>query len=179
MPDAMHDVDLAIVGAGPVGLALGAALARSGLRLAMLDARRPEHIALDARVLALSQGSGLTLGMLGLPAPPAATPIRSIHVSQQGSAGRTLICAEDYGVDALGQVCPAGRLAQTLRTCVSNGPVRLLDETTLDSIDVDGKGVTLHCGGAHAGTLRARLVARAEGGIQSEAAASDAVRTRD
>jgi 2-octaprenyl-6-methoxyphenol hydroxylase len=58
----------------------------------------------DARAIALSYGSRLILERLhawtGLPV----TPIETIHVSQQGGFGRTLIRAADYDLPALGYV---------------------------------------------------------------------------
>ncbi len=62
------DVDVAIVGAGPVGCVLALGLARGGIRTALIEARAPrpwsqEHM--DLRVFALSRASQNTLHRLG------------------------------------------------------------------------------------------------------------------
>ena len=43
------------------------------------------------------------------------TPIETIHVSQAGGFGRTLIRREELGVPALGYVCDAGALRRRSR----------------------------------------------------------------
>jgi 2-octaprenyl-6-methoxyphenol hydroxylase len=56
----------------------------------------------DARVLALSEGARQILGWLGAWPASAATAIRTIHVSQRHGFGRTLIRAEEQGVEGIG-----------------------------------------------------------------------------
>lgn len=92
--------DIVIAGGGPVGCVLGRALAGSGLAVLQIrDSRSAED-----RPIALSLGSREILERLGLWSGIAATPILSIHVSQRGAFGRTLIGAGDCGVPALGYV---------------------------------------------------------------------------
>jgi 2-polyprenyl-6-methoxyphenol hydroxylase-like FAD-dependent oxidoreductase len=65
-------------------------------------------------VLALSHGSRLTLERLGIWPQLQATPIETIHISQQGRLGRSLLTAADYGLPAMGYVVAAGDLAAAL-----------------------------------------------------------------
>ena len=85
------DVHLAIVGAGPVGLALAlhAAATLPRARITVFDAREVDRdVAGDPRTLALSLGSVQLLQRLGVWAAiaPASEAIREVHVSQQQPA---------------------------------------------------------------------------------------------
>lgn len=161
--------DLLVVGAGPVGMALALALKDSGLDVALADARPAEATAADPRVLALSHGTHLTLERLGVWQALPATPIDTIHVSQQGGFGRTLIRAADYGVEALGHVAAAGALAAALRTAVDRAGIDVLDETEVRDLHPDADGVDVELAGRQAGR-RTRLAVCAEGGIHADPA---------
>jgi len=137
-------VDILIAGGGPVGAALALALEGSGHSVVLAEARSAEshgarnadsHGARnagaggartvdasaaqgaatgDARAIALSHASRLILERLhawsGLPV----TAIETIHISQQGGFGRTLIRAADCEVPALGYVANYDDLQQSL-----------------------------------------------------------------
>jgi 2-octaprenyl-6-methoxyphenol hydroxylase len=86
------DVDVCVVGAGPVGGTLAARLAGAGVRTALVDrAALPpmEHPDFDGRAYAIAAGSRGVLEAAGLWArlPIAANPIRGIRVSD-GRVGR-------------------------------------------------------------------------------------------
>jgi 2-octaprenyl-6-methoxyphenol hydroxylase len=100
-----YDYDLIIIGGGPVGMALALALRNSGLSVLLLEARGLPEKAEDPRPLALSQGSRLVLQRLGVwKTLSDVTPIFTIHVSNQGGLGRTVMMAREIGVPALGYV---------------------------------------------------------------------------
>ena len=136
--------NLAVVGAGPVGLALAlfAAQRLPMARISVFDARPlDQDIGADARTLALSLGSVQMLDWLGLwrstgvggPAAiePAAQAITEVHVSQQapslgaGALGTFIesligepevrIRAAEEGVDQLGAVLSYGALVAPLQ----------------------------------------------------------------
>jgi 2-octaprenyl-6-methoxyphenol hydroxylase len=76
---------LAVVGAGPVGLALALQAARQlpTAAITLFDARPlARDLSADARTLALSLGSVQQLERLGAWPAAAAAPIRQVHVSQ-------------------------------------------------------------------------------------------------
>jgi 2-octaprenyl-6-methoxyphenol hydroxylase len=106
--------DVVIIGGGPVGSALVLALQRTGWRIVLLEARTAATI--DARPLALSYGTRLILERLGVwPALAVkATPIRHIHVSQQGGFGRAGLEAAEAGLPELGYVIDYAALAREL-----------------------------------------------------------------
>lgn len=112
--------DVAIVGGGPVGTALALALQDSGLRVTVLEAR-PDAQVSDARAIALSYGSRLMLERLGVWAElqARATPITTIHVSQSGQFGRTLLSAAELDVPALGYTVEYGHLYRALADVAS------------------------------------------------------------
>ena len=103
-------VDILIAGGGPVGSALALALEGSGHSVILAEARSADSAAArapatgDARAIALSYASRLILERLRVWSGLAVTPIESIHVSQQGGFGRTLIRAADCDLPALGYV---------------------------------------------------------------------------
>jgi 2-octaprenyl-6-methoxyphenol hydroxylase len=165
-----HD-DVLIVGAGPVGLALALALKDSGLAITLADARPRGAAAADPRILALAHGTRLTLERLGVWGALPATPIRSIHVSQQGGFGRTRIEAADYEQPALGYVLSAGALAGALRAAVDRAGIAVLDETEVTALAPGAADVIASFTGPgaarHGMQRRAALVACAEGGLRT------------
>src|SRR5450759_4125827 len=122
-------VDILIAGGGPVGAALALALEGSGHSVVLAEARSADSGGVrsadsggarnadsgDARPIALSYASRLILERLNAWPGLAVTPIETIHVSQQGGFGRTLIRAADCGLPALGYVASYNELQQSLR----------------------------------------------------------------
>jgi 2-octaprenyl-6-methoxyphenol hydroxylase len=102
-------VDVAIVGGGLVGASLAAALAPTGLRLALIegaaadDARQPSF---DDRTTALGNGTRRIFEALGLwsDIAPRTAAIRRIHVSDAGRFGFARLEAAELGLDAFGFV---------------------------------------------------------------------------
>ena len=105
-------LDVAIVGGGPVGAALAALAASSGLSIEVFEARSAPSG--DGRILALSHASRERLEEAGAWPEAAATAITSIHVSQRGGPGRTLLEAAEQGLPALGYTVPYAALEAQL-----------------------------------------------------------------
>lgn len=116
------DQDILVVGGGPVGATLALGLSTYGHRITVLEARQPGEGARDARTLALSEGSRLILERLGVWASlaPHATPIETIHISQRGRLGRTVLRASDERQDALGYVLPYTALSHVLEQALTH-----------------------------------------------------------
>jgi 2-octaprenyl-6-methoxyphenol hydroxylase len=116
---------IAVVGAGPVGLALALHAARllPQSRITLFDARPAERdVGGDPRTLALSLGSVQFLRRLGAWPAAAAEPIVQVHVSQAPPTLSTLfgepavrLRAIDLGVPCLGAVLPYGALVAPLQ----------------------------------------------------------------
>ncbi|MGN7981519.1 UbiH/UbiF/VisC/COQ6 family ubiquinone biosynthesis hydroxylase [Burkholderia sp. 22313] len=179
---ATPDYDLAIVGAGPVGLALAGWLARRSATqhasIALIDAREPAASANDPRAIAVSHGSRVLLDTLAWPAD--ATPIEHIHVSQRGHFGRTLIDRDEHDLAALGYVVRYGSIVQALAQAVRGTRVDWLTSTTARPPRQDADGVTLTLDGPQGErSLRARIVINAEGGLFHEQHADTGNHRRD
>ncbi|WP_423378316.1 UbiH/UbiF/VisC/COQ6 family ubiquinone biosynthesis hydroxylase [Burkholderia sp. LMG 32019] len=179
---ATPDYDLAIVGAGPVGLAIAGWLARRSATqhasIALIDAREPAASANDPRAIAVSHGSRVLLDTLAWPSD--AIPIEHIHVSQRGHFGRTLIDRDEHDVAALGYVVRYGSLVQALAGAVRSTRVDWLTSTTSRAPQQDADGVTLTLDGPQGErTLRARIVINAEGGLFHEQQDDAAKHRRD
>ena len=104
--------DFLIRGAGPVGCAAALALRQCGKSVALLGT---DSASGAFRPIVLSYASRLILERLGVWTGIATTPIDTIHVSQAGSFGRTVLGAADAGVPALGYVTEYAALLRALR----------------------------------------------------------------
>ena len=162
------DVDVAICGAGPVGLALAAFLARRGVdgkRIALIDGKSLGQAITDPRSIALSWGSVELLQEVGA-WPLAATPIHEIHVSRRGQLGRSLMDRREHDVPALGYVTRYGAVVDALaRQCDAAG-VEVLRPARLQSLDERPDGARLELDDGR--VLRAQVAVQAEGGIFGE-----------
>jgi 2-octaprenyl-6-methoxyphenol hydroxylase len=107
-----QEIDVLVRGAGPVGCALAAALRDSPLKIGILGRTESKPA---FRPIALSYASRLILERLGVWQRVAATPIETIHVSQQQGFGRTVMGAADAGVPALGYVTEYSELLSALQ----------------------------------------------------------------
>ncbi|CAB3640786.1 UbiH/UbiF/VisC/COQ6 family ubiquinone biosynthesis hydroxylase [Trinickia soli] len=185
-----HEFDVTIVGAGPVGLALAAWLARrsasAGLSVALVDAREPEAAAGDPRAIAVSEGSRMLLEPLGA-WPADANAIERIHVSQRGHFGRTLIERTEHALPALGYVARYGSIVHALALAVRRTGTHWFTSCRAlpPRVEAGDEYVTLPIESAHVQrTLRTRVLINAEGGLYGEGhgkrhdKASDVARTQ-
>jgi len=118
MSDSSYDI--AIIGGGPVGAALACALQGSRLKICVLEARPANAPSADARALALSYGSRLLLGRLGVwDTLPDVSAIRTIHISQKKSFGRAVLRAAEMNVPELGYVLPYPALQDALTNALT------------------------------------------------------------
>lgn len=100
-------------------MALALALKLHGVTAEIFEARERGAVRHDARVLALSDGARQILDWLGVWCGLPATAIETIHISQRGGFGRTVLRAAELEVKALGWVLPASDLIAALDTAVS------------------------------------------------------------
>jgi 2-octaprenyl-6-methoxyphenol hydroxylase len=162
--------DIAVVGGGMVGAALAVALAPLKLRVAVIEAiahNAATQPSFDERTTALSNGSQRILKTVGVweDLSALATPIRKIHVSDQGRFGFARIDAAEQGLKALGYVVPNRALGSVLwsRLPASAGlDVFCPAEVTL--IKTGGQSVSVEIAAAGGRTsIDAKLIVAADG----------------
>jgi len=165
MTQQVHEVDVAICGAGPVGLALAGFLVRRGIagaRIALIDGKSLGQAISDPRSIALSWGSAQLLQEIGA-WPLAATPIHEIHVSRRGQLGRSLMNRLDHDVPALGYVTRYGTVVDALAKVCEQAGVQMLRPARVTSLDEQPDAALLHLDDGS--TVRAQVAVQAEGGI--------------
>lgn len=178
-------IHLAVIGAGPVGLALALEASRAlpDAHVSLYDARPVERdIAADPRTLALSLGSVQLLQRLGCWPGDRAQPIRCVHVSQQpptwnglrglGPEPALRINAEQEAVPMLGAVLRYGEIVAPLQAAwlqaAAREPERLHTRFGLPvaSLKPLADGVEVDAGIAE----RCDLAVVAEGGVFADQA---------
>ncbi|UXH78028.1 FAD-dependent monooxygenase [Roseateles amylovorans] len=162
---------LAVIGAGPAGLALALLAARylPQAQISLFDARPLERdVSGDPRTLALSLGSVQLLQRLNVWPAAQAQAIREVHVSQApptlngpwfGASGepQVRITAEEQSVPQLGAVLAYGQLVAPLQAAWQDAsareprrlisrfgqPVAGIKQTAPDEVEVDA-GIAEH-----------------------------------
>ena len=167
----IQNCDIAIIGGGPVGASLALALRDSGLQITVLETRKATETNIDPRALALSYGSRLLLTRLGIWQNLAhISAIKTIHVSQKNSFGRTLLKAEDLNVPELGYVLPYADLQASLQKQLDNSSIVFQQGASVTQLHNNevGASITYLLNGEEQ-QLTARLVMVADGGKLLEA----------
>lgn len=163
------DFDVVVVGGALVGSSLAAALADSGLRIALVDAAgalptTDQDVDYDVRVFAISPGSERFLTAIGAWPQDSArvAPVRGMRVFGDAAPGRIHFDAREAGAAHLACIVENRVLMRALRT-------RLGQLENLITF-AGGVGVEAQFGAQHAwlrlndGTvLRARLLVAADG----------------
>jgi 2-octaprenyl-6-methoxyphenol hydroxylase len=155
--------DVVVAGGGPVGAALTLALRESGVSAALVEPRRSLDQALAAapfRPIALSHASRLLLERSGVFGSFPVTAIESVHISQAGGFGRTVIRAGELEVPALGYVTDLAPLAEALLAAAA--PEHIAARVKSWEERADGVGVRLD--GEDAPELETHLLVLADGG---------------
>ena len=155
--------DIVIAGGGMIGTSLALALAPLGLRVAVVEAvarKAAAQPSFDDRSTALSRSTQRMFEAMGLwpEIVAASTPIRGIHVSDQGRFGFSHIDADEQGVEALGYVVINRVLGGVLQDALDSlegvdvvCPARIVDIelapdcATAIVVDADDRQQTLSC----------------------------------
>jgi len=138
-------------------MALALALKFHGVQAEIFEARERAAVRRDPRVLALSDGARQILDWLGVWSGLSATPIESIHISQRGGFGRTLLRARELDLKALGWVLAASDLIAALDAAVSAAGIVYRENTRVGAGDTANFALTAFAEGMvepGAGTLR-------------------------
>lgn len=158
--------DVAILGGGPVGAALGLALSEGGHDVALLDAVAPDEMSaadFDGRAYAVALGSQRLLDGLGIwPRLAAdAQEIRDIRVGE-GAGSPSLLHFDPAGTGAgrIGWIVEDHHLRRACLAAVAGSEVRHLAPVEIGEIALEPTEARIsHAGG----TVRARLLVGADG----------------
>jgi ubiquinone biosynthesis UbiH/UbiF/VisC/COQ6 family hydroxylase len=172
-------VDVAIVGAGPVGLCLAHGLSRAGLTVALVEKQPRQSLAeaaYDGREIALTQASCAILRELGLWSQFQAadcSPLRDALVLNGSGAGGAqtgasmTIRARSRQREELGFLVPNFQIRRAAYRAVFEGPqadrVQLFERSGVAVLQRDSASARLQLDGAHAGQqIHAALVVAAD-----------------
>lgn len=156
-------VDIAVVGAGPVGLAAGLACDRAGYRVAVIG---PESRAADGRTAALLAGSIALLDRLGAwsaLAPQSGTlrTLRIVDVTDRLiRAPEVTFDAREIELDAFGYNVPNALLVSELEALVAESDIVRLSQTA-DDISVGAECVAIRL--AAGASVECKLAVGADG----------------
>ena len=167
-----------IAGGGMTGATLALALSyltQGKLPVTLVEAISPgdrAHPGYDGRAIALAAGTCQQLAAINLWSALAdcATPITHVHVSDRGHAGFVNIHAEDYGVNALGNVIELHETGNRLYQLLRKAPgiaLRCPEQVARVEQHQDSVSVTLASGER----LQGRLLVAADGTRSRTAAA--------
>ncbi len=171
-----QEYDIAIVGAGMVGATMALALADTGLRLALLDARPPAPVEslrpdeFDARVSAMTHASRRQFEQLGvwpLITGRRVCPYTHMHVREADGTGQIDFDARDVASDSLGHIVENSVVLAALQEALSlHVNVELLApvKVTGYSIADEGDGLlAIDDQDGNPQTLQAGLIIAADG----------------
>jgi len=163
--------DVVVVGGGMVGATMAVALSGQGLSIAIVEAfpfRSDQQPSYDARSIALAYGSHKIFAAMGVwdDMRDGATPIKKIHISDQGQFGVTRLDAQQEGVSSLGYVIEnrviGGALMARLAQCED---VSLLCPAKLESVSYEDHLLKADLSvDGEIKTISARLLIGADGG---------------
>lgn len=171
MDGGTRDYDVAVLGAGLVGLSLAASLARAGMRVAIVDRSNVDAAALsstdedwDARVYAISPGSVTFLSGIGAwqrLRSDRLSPIESMDV-RGDAGGRLTFSAYELGERALAWIVENREIHAALLACVRDTPgIDVLAARAPASIAFSAGAAELRFDGGDA--LSSRLIVGADG----------------
>ena len=175
--DAELDFDLIINGGGLAGASLACALASSGFRIALIEAKElnnSDQSSFDSRVIALTYSAGAIFRNLdvwqGL-MPGSTTPIRQIEVTNHRRRGRARLQASDVGYESLGWNVDARILGEQLyRRLRELESVTIFCPATLKDYEIRDDCVTASVESVRDETdhnMAARILVVADGGGSS------------
>lgn len=164
-------VDVIVVGGGPVGALAALQLQQAGKQVLLIEARAPDAEVRDARALALSWYSREQLAAAGgWPEDLPCTVIDTVHVSQQGAWGRTVLTADDLALPHLGAVIDYPVLTAALTRALQQQAVPVWWQSKVLSVQSLARYAAVRVARAdgHEQLLTSRLVVLAEGGALAE-----------
>lgn len=160
-------LDAAIVGGGLAGAALALALARGGVKVALVERQNPDLLSAeetDGRTTALAAGARQLMEDIGVWASiePHAGPITDIRVTDRNAALKLHFDHRDVGGEPMGYVVENFRLRRALLDAIAAEPgIQAYWNCTLSGFEGEIAGAQLMLEGGQ--VLDARLAIAADG----------------
>lgn len=166
MNAAHESFDIVIVGAGLVGASLAAALAGSGLTVAVVEPAPPAPPTedWDSRIYAISPASAAFLAETGAWQRLDAARVQRVaamRIAGDAPGAQLEFSAYETGVAALAHIVESGRLQHALWQTVEAAAIRLIAPASPARLEVDDRGATLSLDDGT--VLAGRLVVGADG----------------
>jgi 2-octaprenylphenol hydroxylase len=142
----MKMVDLVIVGAGMVGLALASALRDSGLRIAVIDKKSPDDMVANpsVRVSAINLASERFLTRIGAWSELARKqPFCGMSVWEKDSFAHFELDANQFQQSHLGSIVENNVIQHALLKTLQDSSVALFDSANIESVSENEQGVVL------------------------------------
>lgn len=158
-------VDIAVIGAGPVGSAVALGLSGLGLKVVLLEARDNLH-ADEKRTLALSHGSREILEKIQAWPSHSPTYIKKIHVTDKGHFGQTLLTAQEMDLPALGYILKYNVLVDSILSALNKTSVKVETGSPVMQVKATESHAEVVIGGTHPRSITASLAILADGGKQ-------------
>ncbi|MBX7229375.1 MAG: FAD-dependent monooxygenase [Burkholderiaceae bacterium] len=168
-------VDIAVLGAGPAGMAMAALAVADdpNRKILLIDNSTLAEKTKENRVLALSYGSKQILAQAGLwDESIVRCAIERVHVSQQGRLGRTEVRACDLGSPALGYTVEYGALVASMAArlpkqiqLIRPATAHLLENSRINGLTTQSLNIEQ---GNAIYPYATSLLVRAEGGLFTE-----------
>lgn len=163
------EADIAIAGGGMVGASLAAALEPLGLRVLVIESRRPGapgQPSFDDRCTALADVSRRIFEAVGCwkDMVAGACAITEIHVSDRGRFGQARLRAREEGLEAFGYVVENRRLGSALWARLETGSATILAPASVQACHTGTDGVRIEVATDEGqADVHARLLVAADG----------------
>jgi len=161
-----HELDVIVVGGGPVGAAAALGLAGAGFDVGILEKSEPRRqvgrLGFDPRTIALNPATRELLERLGAWGRFETCPYRTVYVWEDTGTRHIEFTAEEMHREDLGAIAEVSAVLVALWEALrETGRVRMFTDTQIDDVEPGPDRVRLAAGGR---TFAARLLIAADGG---------------